>query len=106
MYLELIRMRLEHQYYRTLDVRHPKPNEPAAFLSTCQPCHRSVTPSSELSECGCVVFRQQIRHDVRMLRVNFATYNRGEPTEWVEAFEGRLLACVDSASPCMTLHVP
>ena len=25
MYLELIRMRLEHQYYRTLDVRGPKP---------------------------------------------------------------------------------
>jgi len=25
MYLELIRMRLEHQYYRTVDVRCPKP---------------------------------------------------------------------------------
>ena len=45
MYLELIRMRLEHQYYRTLDVRDSKPNEPAAFLSTCQPCHRSVHPA-------------------------------------------------------------
>ena len=104
MYLELIRMRLEHQYYRTLDVRGPKPTLRAnSFLEHMPTMPPLRTPSSELSECGCVVFRQQIRHDVRMLRANFATYNRGEPTEWVEAFEGRLLACVDSASLCMTL---
>ena len=37
MYLELIRMRLEHQYYRTVDVRYTKPRFESSFLEPRAP---------------------------------------------------------------------
>ena len=81
MFLDLLQQRLEHGYYRTIDVR---------ALYRCR----------DFSTVTFILWAtQHLRHEINLIRANYVMFNTGEDTSNVDRLCKRLHSLVDGNWP-------